>query len=111
MIVWKRAVVSLATMIAAALPFTGAFTQEALPTEEFVGPFASWHQVQCGGADDTAVLSSALKEGGTAGASPVLFITPGTCRITTTLTLGPVGGQGKQFITILGADPATTRIV
>ena len=27
--------------------------------EEFVGPFASWRQVQCTGGDDTALLQTA----------------------------------------------------
>jgi hypothetical protein len=85
--------------------------QGSSPAEEFVGPFSSWRQIQCGGQDDTGMLQSALADVGTPGASPVLFIKSGTCRITSTLVLGPIDGMGKQNITILGADPATTRIV
>lgn len=93
------------------LAWQPGLAQESVPAEEFVGPFASWRQVECGGVDDTALLQSALAEVGAVGKSPVLFIKPGTCRITSTLLLGPVDGRGKHYITILGADPATTKIV
>jgi hypothetical protein len=83
----------------------------APPAEEFVGPFASWAQVQCGGQDDTDLLQKALDTLGQAGASPVLYVNARTCRISNTLKLGPVGGKGKQTLTFIGADPATTRIV
>jgi hypothetical protein len=82
------------------------------PAEEFVGPFASWHQVQCAGTDDTAMLQSALNTLGRGGPS-VLYITAGTCRITATLHLGQGAGgsDGVQNVTFLGHDPADTRIV
>lgn len=101
------AAIALATMLTASL----ARGQAAPEPEEFVGPFASWNQVQCTGDDDTALLQGALTDVGRPGSSPVLFLKPGTCRISATMSLGPVDGQGKQTITILGADPATTRIV
>ena len=82
------------------------------PTEEFVGPFASWHQVQCAGTDDTAMLQSALNILGRSG-SNVLYIKAGTCRITATLHFGQGAGgtAGVQNVTLLGHDPADTRIV
>jgi len=85
--------------------------QDVAPTEEFVGPFPSWNQVQCSGSDDTGLLQSALDNVGLPGQSPVLYIAPGTCRISSTLMLGNRNGVSKHQITLLGADPATTRIV
>ena len=41
--------------------------QTATPAEEFLGPFPSWTQVQCSGADDTSMLQSALNSLGTPG--------------------------------------------
>jgi hypothetical protein len=75
-----------------------------VPSEEFNGPFASWRQVQCSGQDDTLVLQTELNTLGRSG-SPVLYIKPGTCRITSTLKL-----EGTQNVTLLGHDPADTRI-
>jgi len=76
-----------------------------VPAEEFNGPFASWRTVQCTGQDDTTMLQQELNTLGR-GASPVLYIKPGTCRITATLKL-----EGAQYVTLLGHDPADTRIV
>src|SRR5215468_2570941 len=83
------------------------------PSNVFVGPFGSWRQVTCSGGDDTDMLQSELDAVGTPGHSPVLYINSGTCRITQTLRLGHVRGaeKGKQYITIVGADPASTSIV
>ena len=80
--------------------------QTSQPAEEFAGPFASWTQVQCGGVDDTTMLQSALDRIGTPGNSPVLYIKPGTCKIAATLSL-----LRRENVTLLGADPATTRVV
>src|SRR5258708_19658698 len=77
----------------------------AVPAEEFNGPFASWRTVQCTGQDDTTMLQQELNTLGR-GASPVLYIKPGTCRITATLKL-----EGAQYVTLLGHDPADTCIV
>src|SRR6266568_1953907 len=74
-------------------------------SEEFNGPFASWRQVQCSGQDDTVALQTELNTLGRGG-SPVLYIAPGTCRITATLKL-----EGAQYVTLLGHDPSDTRIV
>jgi hypothetical protein len=86
--------------------------QETAATEEFVGPFPSWRQVQCTGQDDTALLQNELNTLGRSG-SPVLYINPGTCRITETLHLGQDAGRprGVQSVTILGHDPGDTSIV
>src|SRR2546429_424560 len=71
--------------------------------EEFVGPFRSWRQVQCTGTDDTALLQTELNTLGRSG-SPVLYIKPGTCRITSTLHLGQGAGgpDGVLRVTVLG---------
>src|SRR5258708_39019006 len=76
----------------------------AVTAEEFAGPFASWRMVQCTGQDDSALLQKELNTLGREG-SPVLYIKPGTCRITATLRL-----EGTQYVTLLGHDPADTRI-
>ncbi|MBV9328285.1 MAG: hypothetical protein JO352_31605 [Chloroflexi bacterium] len=91
----------------------GADTAQAQSSqEEFVGPFGSWRQVQCAGGDDTALLQNELNSLGRSG-SPVLYIRPGTCRITSTLHLGQGAGgaDGVHDVTILGQSPADTRIV
>ena len=93
----------LVTLAAAA---DAASDPASVPAEEFAGPFASWTQVQCGGVDDTAMLQAALDRLGTPGNSPVLYLKPGTCTITATLSL-----LRRENVTILGADPATTRVV
>ncbi|MBV8713444.1 MAG: hypothetical protein JO020_02065 [Chloroflexi bacterium] len=80
-------------------------TPAAPASEEFNGPFSSWTQVQCTGQDDTAQLQNALNGLGHAG-SYVVYIQPGVCRITATLTLSRV-----QYVTLLGHDPSDTRIV
>jgi hypothetical protein len=90
------------------VPATDASAAAALimaaPSEEFNGPFASWRAVQCTGQDDTALLQQELNTLGRSG-SPVLYIKPGTCRITASLKL-----EGVQYVTLLGHDPADTRI-
>ncbi|MBV9597052.1 MAG: hypothetical protein JOZ87_09310, partial [Chloroflexi bacterium] len=100
------------TVVAALLLGSGlASGQTPAPAEEFVGPFPSWTEIQCSGTDDTNLLQTALNNVGLPGQSPVLYIAPGTCRITSTLRLGTSTGVSKHQITILGADPGTTRIV
>jgi hypothetical protein len=98
-----------ALLAAAALFAVSATTtlgQTALPAEEFAGPFSSWKQVQCSGVDDTTLLQNELNTVGKPGYSHVLYIKPGTCRITRTLLLA-----GRDGVSILGANPATTKIV
>ena len=105
-----------AAAIGFALIFAGAVAEASAatnPYEEFVGPFPSWHQVQCSGTDDTAMLQSALNTLGRTGGPAVLYIKAGTCRITSTLHLGQNAGgaQGVQNVTLLGHDPADTKIL
>jgi len=97
--------VSLVLLAALVLGQPWTSTAEIEAVEEFNGPFSSWRQVQCGGQDDTALLQNELDTLGRSG-SPVLYIKPGTCRITTTLKL-----EGVHYVTILGHDPADTHIV
>ena len=56
----KRRTISLLVALALALTtllsFGLASAQDAAPSEEFVGPFPSWNQVQCTGEDDTGLL-------------------------------------------------------
>ena len=105
-LVWNRAPLLLAVAACAALLLVDGASSQSISTEEFVGPFPSWRQVTCAGSDDTAMLQSELNNVGKPGNSPVLYINPGTCRITSQLVL-----QGRENISILGADPATTSIV
>lgn len=82
-------------------------------TEEFVGPFASWLNVQTqygargdGTTDDTAAIQRALNAVGAAGASggpAVVYLPPGTYRITAALTMA-----SRISVGVIGADPATT---
>ncbi len=84
-------------------------------SEEFVGPFASWLNVQtgCGGAgavgdgstDDTAAIQRCLTALSPSTAV-VYFPTPSASyKITSTLTV-----FSKQSVALVGADPATTTI-
>jgi len=80
--------------------------------EEFIGPFASWTNVQTaygakgdGVADDTAALQRAFNEVGTERHSPVLYVPAGTYKVTSTLQL-----TSRIHISIIGADPATTTL-
>jgi hypothetical protein len=105
----------LLSTVVAVLLLIGTHTAgaQSTPTEEFVGPFPSWRQVQCGGVDDTAMLQTEFTTLGRTG-SPVLYLKPGTCRITRTLRLGQGAGgigPGVDKITILGRDPADTKIL
>jgi hypothetical protein len=80
--------------------------------EQFAGPFPSWDQVTCTGGDDTAMLQSHLTVLGTAGHSPVMYIKSGTCRITSSLYLDDThGGIRYGGVSLLGADPANTKIL
>ncbi len=104
---------ALVLALAAALFLVAAYPVQAqYNQEEFVGPFASWRQVQCTGQDDTSLLQNELNALGRSG-SPVLYIRPGTCRISATLHLGQGAGgaDGVHDITIVGHDPGDTRIV
>ena len=105
-------VVAVYSMALALLVVGSTGAQAQTGREEFVGPFASWRQVQCTGQDDTALLQNELNSLGRTG-SPVLYIRAGTCRITSTLRLGQGAGSadGVHDVTILGHAPSDTRIV
>ncbi|MBV9173431.1 MAG: hypothetical protein JOZ81_25485, partial [Chloroflexi bacterium] len=86
--------------------------QAQTATRAFYGPFPSWRQVKCEGADDTAMLQNELNVLGNPGHSPVLYINPGTCRLTATLHIDQEhGGCRYGGVSILGADPATTKML
>jgi Pectate lyase superfamily protein len=95
---------------AGAVPATVSIPADS---DEFVGPFPSWSNLKKvygavgdGTADDTEAIQRALKELGTPGHSPVLWIPSGTYRITETLML-----ISNINISIVGEDPATTTLV
>lgn len=115
-----RAAILLLLSIAAAAPSPGRPAPQirivASPRsqgDEFVGPFPSWSNARTsygaagdGMADDTAALQRALRELGTPGHSPVLFLPGGTYRITSTLVLA-----FTINLSIVGEDPDKTTIV
>ena len=83
------------------------FTEQS---DEFVGPFASWTNVQKafgavgdGVTDDTAAIQKAFDSINTPGASPVLWFPAGTYLLRGTVTL-----THKQTFSIIGEDPQTT---
>ncbi|MBC7921737.1 MAG: hypothetical protein H7Z75_11700 [Ferruginibacter sp.] len=82
--------------------------------EEFTGPFPSWINVKTkygaagdGTRDDTEALQKAFSEIGTKGYDDlrVVYLPAGTYRITAGLTM-----SARQNISVIGEDPATTRI-
>jgi hypothetical protein len=105
-------VMATLAVLTAAVALPGHAQPQTQPPEEFVGPFASWRQIQCTGGDDTALLQNELNTLGRSG-SPVLYINAGTCRITATLHLGQgAGGSGGvQNVSVLGHDPHDTTIL
>ena len=100
--------------------YTCAPSNYTLPTQfsdtddEFVGPFKSWMNIKemfgakgDGIADDTLALQTAFDQANlTNSGSRVIFLPAGTYRITNTLTL-----THFQYFSIIGADPATTKIL
>jgi hypothetical protein len=94
--------------------FLSGFSQSVQTSdEEFVGPFSSWLNVKDFGAlgngtsDATAAIQSAIDRlSPTAVTSSVVFLPAGTYRITSPLKI-----NGKINISLIGADPATTKLV
>jgi len=82
---------------------------------EAIGPFASWRPARSFGAvgdgiaDDTAALQRALDELVKTGAPKVLHFQAGTYRITASLRIDATAGT--YGLSLIGDDPATTRIV
>src|SRR5580658_592621 len=106
---------------AAALPQVARWAVEVV-AEEVIGPFASWANVKSnygaignGVADDTAAIQNALNDLGQIGKPQVLYLPPGTYKITSTLNLtgSPASGSaafGWGGVGIVGDNPATTTI-
>src|SRR3984957_8784144 len=90
--------------------------------EETIGPFASWANVKSnygaigdGATDDTAAIQSALNDLGRVGKPQVLYLPPGTYKITATLNLTGSASSGSAAfgwggVGIIGDNPATTII-
>ncbi len=102
---------SLYAAVFAAAVASAPIAAHAMGDEEFVGPFASWANVETnygavgdGVTDDTAAIQTALNALGPT--NPTLYLPAGTYRITQTLTLA-----AQQYVNIIGQDPSTTTII
>ena len=124
-LLWRASLAGLSCVLFAGTLVTPAVVLPQSPNtqsvpvsgEEFVGPFSSWtnlktvyHAVGDGKADDTSALQTALRELGTGGRSPVLFIPSGRYRITRTLVLSynvnlSVVGENPDSVTIVWDGP------
>ncbi|HEU4458071.1 MAG TPA: glycosyl hydrolase family 28-related protein, partial [Methylibium sp.] len=82
---------------------------------EAIGPFASWRNAKAAGAvadgraDDTAALQRAIDAMTAADKPGVLHLPAGTYRITSSLAVN--ASATTYGLSIVGDDPATTRIV
>jgi hypothetical protein len=112
--------VTTAFVLLAASAFASAPPAAAKPfsDEEFVGPFPSWRDVKRdygakgdGRADDTAALQRGLDDLQKHKNGNVLYLPPGTYRITDTLFTRREQHTDCMGVSVVGADPATTRIV
>jgi len=113
----ERLILFVGLMTVAALWCSAAAAKTSVPatevpSDEFVGPFPSWFNVQRdfgakgdGVADDTQAVQNALNALGAAGHSPVLYIPSGTYLITGTLTLA-----GGINLSVVGEDPSKTTL-
>jgi len=87
------------------------------PTEEFVGPFASWRNVRTqygavgdGRADDTAAIQRALDDLREHKAFCVLYFPRGVYRVTDTLHTDRAAHTDCLGVSVVGEGPATTVI-
>ncbi|MEI6946634.1 glycosyl hydrolase family 28-related protein [Paraflavisolibacter sp. H34] len=109
----KSLVVILWCTLSALFSFSQTvYTHPALD-DEFIGPFPSWLNVKAygavgdGKADETAAIQAAFNAiGNSTSTSSVVYLPAGTYRITGTLRI-----NNKINISVIGQDPATTRIV
>lgn len=99
--------------IAACLLVSVALPTVVFSAEEFVGPFASWLDVQRdygavgdGTTDDTIALQRALDDIREHKKACVLYLPAGTYRITQTLRTARQAHQ-DNMVTVVGEDPST----
>jgi hypothetical protein len=83
----------------------------AVSTQEFAGPYASWTNVKttCGAVgdgttDDSSAIQTCLN--GLSSTWTTVYFPAGTYKVTTPLTM-----SAKLYISLIGADPATTTIL
>jgi hypothetical protein len=115
--------IALGLLLATAIPARAAEDPVTYVAtgEEFVGPFASWKNVQAdygavgdGVADDTAAIQRALDalRGVRTNSWSVLYLPRGTYRITKSLTTARGEAHHDYLgVSIIGEDPATTTLV
>jgi hypothetical protein len=87
-------------------------------TEEFLGPFPSWHDLKRdygatgdGKADDTAALQRAFDDLVKHQKACVLYIPKGTYRLTRTVKTVRRAHTDCQGVAVIGEDPAATTLV
>lgn len=117
---WRALLLACALLLPVMSSTAGAQTVGYFPTgEEFAGPFASWKNVQtdfgakCDGiTDDAAALSAALSAVKTDRNNwCVLYFPAGTYLIKSTVFNAGRNDADNMGMTVVGEDPATTRIV
>ncbi|MDO1449806.1 glycosyl hydrolase family 28-related protein [Rhodocytophaga aerolata] len=112
---WSNVYITLLYIVSLIILYYPVSGQSYVPNpQEFVGPFSSWVNVKTkygakgdGTTDDTQALQKALNEIGIGGENnpQVLYIPPGTYLISAGLTM-----SNRHYISIIGEDPATTKI-
>lgn len=114
-ILYNKSITAIISLLILPSFFSPSFSQGHPATDdEFVGPFASWINVKTqygaigdGVTDETASLQAAFNAiGNSNSTSSVVYLPAGTYKITGTLTM-----NYKMNVSIIGADPATTKII